>query len=40
VVRLSLGMVSNFEDVWRVVQWARSLLNETKRAKDIERLAL
>jgi hypothetical protein len=40
VVRLSLGMVSNFEDVWRVVQWARSLLDETKRAKDIERLAL
>jgi hypothetical protein len=40
VVRLSLGMVSNFEDVWRVVQWARGLLDETKRAKDIERLGL
>jgi hypothetical protein len=40
VVRLSLGMVSNFEDVWRVAQWARSLLDETKRAKDIEKLGL
>ena len=40
VARLSLGMVSNFEDVWRVAQWARGLLDETKRAKDIERLGL
>lgn len=40
VVRLSLGMVSNFEDVWRIVQWARGLLDETKRAKDMERLGL
>jgi hypothetical protein len=40
VVRLSLGMVSNFEDVWRVVQWARGLLDETKRTEDLERLAL
>jgi hypothetical protein len=39
VVRLSLGMVSNFEDVWRVVQWAKGLLDEHKRAKDLERLA-
>jgi hypothetical protein len=38
VVRLSLGMVSNFEDVWKVVSWARGLLDETKRAADLERL--
>ena len=25
VVRISLGLVSNFEDVWRVVQWASNV---------------
>jgi len=38
IVRLSLGMVSDFEDAWRVVQWARGLLDESKRAQDLERL--
>lgn len=40
VVRLSLGMVSNFEDVWRVVEWARGLLDEEKRVADLERLSV
>ncbi|KIM24423.1 hypothetical protein M408DRAFT_233582 [Serendipita vermifera MAFF 305830] len=40
IVRLSLGMVSNFEDVWRVVEWARGLLDESKRNADLERLNL
>lgn len=38
IVRLSLGMVSNFEDVWKVVEWARGLLDEGKRSADLERL--
>ncbi|KAG8772651.1 hypothetical protein FRC16_005616, partial [Serendipita sp. 398] len=38
VVRLSLGMASNFEDVWRVVSWARTLLDEATREKDLETL--
>ncbi|CCA68067.1 related to molybdenum cofactor sulfurase [Serendipita indica DSM 11827] len=38
VVRLSLGMASNFEDVWRVVQWARTLLDEAERDKRIQDL--
>jgi selenocysteine lyase/cysteine desulfurase len=38
VVRISLGLVSNFEDIWRFVCWARGLLDETKREKDLERL--
>jgi molybdenum cofactor sulfurtransferase len=39
VVRLSLGLVSNFEDVWRLICWARGLLDETKRARDLDRLS-
>jgi hypothetical protein len=39
VVRLSLGLASNFEDVWHLVCWARGLLDETKREKDLERLS-
>ncbi|KAG8813596.1 hypothetical protein FRC17_001491 [Serendipita sp. 399] len=38
VVRLSLGMASNFEDVWRVVSWAKGLLDEAKREKDLAAL--
>jgi molybdenum cofactor sulfurtransferase len=39
VVRLSLGLASNFEDVWRVVNWARGLLDEEKRERDLKRLS-
>jgi len=35
VVRLSLGLASNFEDVWRVLNWARGLLDEAKRERDL-----
>jgi hypothetical protein len=38
VVRFSLGLVSNFEDVWRLVCWAQGLLDETKREMDLQRL--
>jgi hypothetical protein len=38
VVRLSLGLVTNFEDMWRLVCWTRGLLDETKREKDLKRL--
>jgi hypothetical protein len=38
VVRLSLGLASNFEDVWRLVNWARSLLDEQKRESELKRL--
>lgn len=40
IIRLSLGMVSDFEDVWRIVEWARGLLDEGKRAADLEKLNL
>ena len=36
VVRLSLGLASNFEDVWRVLSWARGLLDEAKRERDLK----
>lgn len=38
VVRLSLGLVSNFDDVWRVLNWARGLLDEAKRDQDLKNL--
>lgn len=31
VVRVSLGLASNFLDVWRVIQFASSLAQETSR---------
>jgi len=33
VVRISLGLVTNFEDVWRVLQFARSIGDERAREK-------
>jgi molybdenum cofactor sulfurtransferase len=38
VVRLSLGLASNFDDIWRVVSWARGLLDEAKRERDLKGL--
>lgn len=31
VVRISLGLASNFQDVWRVIQFASSLAQEATR---------
>jgi molybdenum cofactor sulfurtransferase len=33
VVRVSLGLASNFQDVWRVLEWARMLSDENMRRK-------
>ena len=35
VVRMSLGIGSNFEDVWRVVQWAKGLTAERLLEQEI-----
>lgn len=32
VVRVSLGLASNFQDVWRVIQFATSMGRESSRA--------
>ena len=34
VVRLSLGIGSDFEDVWKVVQWAKGLTAEKTLEQD------
>ncbi|KAG8871284.1 hypothetical protein FRC20_010727 [Serendipita sp. 405] len=39
VVRISLGVASNFEDVQRVVSWAKTLLDEQKRDRDLAEFA-
>ena len=31
VVRISLGLASNFEDIWRVIQFATSIAQEASR---------
>lgn len=31
VVRISLGLVSNFQDVWKVIQFAKSMASESSR---------
>jgi molybdenum cofactor sulfurtransferase len=33
VVRVSLGLASNFEDVWRVVEFVRDLTDEHAQAQ-------
>jgi hypothetical protein len=35
VVRLSLGIASDFEDVWKVVQWAKGLTAERFLEQEI-----
>ena len=31
VVRISLGLASNFQDVWKVIQFAKSMASESSR---------
>jgi len=35
VVRLSLGIGSDFEDVWKVVQWAKGLTAEKTLKREV-----
>ena len=37
IVRLSLGIGSDFEDVWKVVQWARGLTAEKTLEREVTR---
>jgi len=37
VVRLSLGIASDFEDVWKVVQWAKALTAEKTLEQEVTR---
>ena len=37
VVRLSLGIGSDFEDVWKVVQWAKGLTAEKALEQEVTR---
>ena len=37
IVRLSLGIASDFEDVWKVVQWAKGLTAEKTLEQEITR---
>lgn len=38
VVRISLGLANNFDDIWRLVAWARTLLDEPERERRLARL--
>ena len=37
IVRLSLGIGSDFEDVWKVVQWAKGLTAEKTLKQEVIR---
>ena len=37
VVRLSLGIGSDFEDIWKVVQWAKGLTAEKTIEQEVTR---